>query len=232
MKKECANCLRRFEAVRKDAVTCSPACRKARERRLRAQTPPLPEGTFDLLLVDLPLAWRAYSPKGEGRSPQRHYHTMDIPALCRLGKQFERLVAKNAIAAFWLYGPRQFDVPAVAQAFGFSKYSSDLLANFDWIKLDREGRPRIVKGKTTRKGRESVASFKRGRGLKIVDHKVSQVIFAPVGQHSVKPQQVHERLEQLYGDVRRLELFARRERPGWTPWGNQVEAAGVIDDPH
>jgi protein-arginine kinase activator protein McsA len=34
----CANCRRTFEAVRRNAVTCSPACRKARERKLRAQT--------------------------------------------------------------------------------------------------------------------------------------------------------------------------------------------------
>jgi N6-adenosine-specific RNA methylase IME4 len=62
------------------------------------------------------------------------------------------------------------------------------------------------------------------QGLKIVDHNVRQVIFAPRGKrHSEKPQQVHEGLERLYGDVRRLELFGRRERPGWKVWGNQVE---------
>jgi len=219
------NCGKTFLAVRRDAVSCSAACRKARERKLRKQTPPLPEGVFDLLLVDLPLAWRGFSGKGEGRSPQRHYDTMDIPALCRLGKQVERLVAKNAIAAFWLYGPRLFEVQPVAQAFGFTQYSSDPFGLFDWIKLDKDGRPRIVNGKTTRKGRETVLSFKRGKGLKIVDHSVRQVIFGPVGKHSEKPQQVHEGLERLYGDVRRLELFARRTRPGWTVWGNQVDAA-------
>jgi len=80
-KLKCAYCRETFKAVRRDAVTCSPTCRKARERKLRAQTPPLPEGTFDLLLIDLPLAYQAYSKKGEGRSPQHHYDTMDIPAL-------------------------------------------------------------------------------------------------------------------------------------------------------
>ena len=53
---------------------------------------------------------------------------------------------------------------------------------------------------------------------------VRQVIFAPRGkQHSEKPQQIHEALERLYGpDLRRLELFGHRARPGWTVWGNQV----------
>jgi N6-adenosine-specific RNA methylase IME4 len=29
-------------------------------------------------------------------------------------------------------------------------------------------------------------------------------------------------LERLYGEVRRLDLFARRPRPGWTVWGAEV----------
>jgi hypothetical protein len=62
--------------------------------------------TFDLLLVDLPLAWRGFSRKGEGRSPQRHYDTMDIPALCRLGEKVASLKADGAVAASWVYGPR------------------------------------------------------------------------------------------------------------------------------
>jgi N6-adenosine-specific RNA methylase IME4 len=38
----------------------------------------------------------------------------------------------------------------------------------------------------------------------------------------VKPDEAYQALGRLYGDVRRLELFARRKRPGWTVWGNEV----------
>ena len=218
----CANCRKIFEAIRGDAVTCSPACRKARERRLRTQTPSLPTGTFDLLLVDLPLAWHGFSAKGERRSPQRHYDTMDIPALCRLGQKVKPLVTNDAVAAFWVYGPRLFDLPTVMKAFGF-EYSGEGFECFDWIKVTNDGRPRMVNGKITRKGKETVLLTKRGKGLKIVDHSVRQVIFATLGKlHSEKPQQVYEGLERLYGNVRRLELFARRERAGWTTWGNDI----------
>ena len=226
-KLRCAHCRKIFEAVRRDAITCSSACRVARDRRLRAITPPLPNlppESVDLLLVDLPLAWDAYSPKGEGRSPQHHYDTMDRPALCRLGERFEKLMAKHAAAAAWVYGPRQWDLPVIMKAFGFDEYSGEGLDEFDWIKVDKKGRPRIVNGKTTRKGKESVTLWKRGNGLRIASHKVRQVIFARVEKHSRKPQQIHEALERLYGpQVRRLELLGRRTRPGWTVWGNQVE---------
>ena len=54
---------------------------------MQAQTPPFPTGRFDLFVVDLPLSWRGYSPKGEGRSPQAHYATQDVPALIHLLQQ-------------------------------------------------------------------------------------------------------------------------------------------------
>jgi hypothetical protein len=116
----------------------------------------LPEGTFDLLLLDLPLDWRGYSRKGEGRSPQRHYDTMDVPALCRLGEKVASLMAKNPAAASWVYGPRLFPaLPTVMEAFGF-EYRAEGFDGFDWIKLDNSGRPAMGNGKTTRKGKETV----------------------------------------------------------------------------
>jgi N6-adenosine-specific RNA methylase IME4 len=75
----------------------------------------------------------------------------------------------------------------------------------------------------------------RGAGLRILDHGVRQnidteeeeellplTIEAPRRGNSVKPDEAYQALERLYGDVRRLELFARRKRPGWTVWGNEV----------
>ena len=41
-------------------------------------------------------------------------------------------------------------------------------------------------------------------------------------QHSRKPDSLHDVAETMPGP--RLELFARRARPGWTVWGNEVEA--------
>jgi N6-adenosine-specific RNA methylase IME4 len=42
--------------------------------------------------------------------------------------------------------------------------------------------------------------------------------------HSRKPDEAYVALERLYGDVRRLELFSRRARAGWTRWGNELLA--------
>jgi N6-adenosine-specific RNA methylase IME4 len=45
---------------------------------------------------------------------------------------------------------------------------------------------------------------------------------SPRLEHSRKPDNVFEALERLFGPVRRLELFARRSRPGWEVWGNEI----------
>jgi N6-adenosine-specific RNA methylase IME4 len=54
---------------------------------------------------------------------------------------------------------------------------------------------------------------------------VHQVVMAPVGEHSVKPAEVHERIERLLAGPY-LELFARKDRPGWLTWGNEIVRAG------
>lgn len=66
-----------------------------------------------------------------------------------------------------------------------------------------------------------------GGGLPVRDHAVPRLIVSPVGRHSQKPEEARLRLERLFGDVNRVELFARSRRPNWDAWGNEVE--GSID---
>src|SRR5690242_7085833 len=103
MRMLCPVCQKSFVPTRRDAVTCSGRCRVARQRELRANTPPWPEGTFDLVVVDLPLRWVGWSPRGEGRSPQSHYPTMDVPALIRMKPMLDAVMAKNCVGCFWVY---------------------------------------------------------------------------------------------------------------------------------
>jgi N6-adenosine-specific RNA methylase IME4 len=50
---------------------------------------------------------------------------------------------------------------------------------------------------------------------------VRQLIIAPRREHSRKPDEIHQRIEQLVAGPY-LELFARRHVTGWTVWGDQV----------
>jgi N6-adenosine-specific RNA methylase IME4 len=185
---------------------------------MQALTPPWPQGPFDLVVVDLPLAWRGYSAKGEGRSPQAHYETLDIPALIQLlTPLFEAVMARDSVTCWWVYGPRLPESLRVLETCGWI-YTTELLV---WEK------PGFGTGKTTRKVFETAWGAKRGKGIPIRDHGVSQKIVAPRGEHSAKPEASYHALERLYGDVRRLDLFGRTPRPGWVRWGNETLPAAA-----
>lgn len=69
-------------------------------------------------------------------------------------------------------------------------------------------------------GRRGTKSFEHARG-----HKVSQVVYAPRGEHSEKPEAVQDKIEYMYPEVLpRLEMFARRKRSGWDIFGNEVKS--------
>jgi N6-adenosine-specific RNA methylase IME4 len=61
----------------------------------------------------------------------------------------------------------------------------------------------------------------------IKSKSVRNLIWAPVREHSRKPDQMHADVEALF-DGPYLELFAREARPGWTVWGNQADKFSVI----
>lgn len=64
----------------------------------------------------------------------------------------------------------------------------------------------------------------RGRPFKLLTEKEPQVILAPRGKHSEKPEKVRESIKRLYGKKKCIELFARRRVYGWDAWGDEVES--------
>jgi N6-adenosine-specific RNA methylase IME4 len=54
---------------------------------------------------------------------------------------------------------------------------------------------------------------------------VRQLMVAPLMEHSRKPDEWLERIERLV-EGPYLELNARRRRPGWTAWGDELEWEG------
>jgi N6-adenosine-specific RNA methylase IME4 len=178
----------------------------------------LPSGPFDLLYVDFPLHWQAWSSKGDGRSPQRKYRCPPMPELLDIAKALRDIAAPNSVMASWVYGPRLPDNLRLIEAAGFVYRSS----GFVWLKTDAAGKPLMGCGFGTRKETECLWIASRGKGLKRRDMGVRELIQAPRQRHSTKPDEAAHRLERLYGEVRRLEMFARKHRPGWESYGDEL----------
>lgn len=90
-------------------------------------------------------------------------------------------------------------------------------------------RVRIGMGRTVRLAHEVCLVLTRGRP-KVHNRSVSSVIFAPRIEHSRKPEELQTKAELIAGpDVPRIELFARRQRDGWTCVGDQLTAAQAAE---
>jgi N6-adenosine-specific RNA methylase IME4 len=55
------------------------------------------------------------------------------------------------------------------------------------------------------------------------------IIKAPRGRHSEKPEIFAKHIERLFPNVPKLEMFARKARPGWDVWGNEVPSVQAAE---
>lgn len=92
---------------------------------------------------------------------------------------------------------------------------------FVWVK-NRNGVWFKGMGNYTRANAEFVLLGTIGKIPARVSKSVSQIVCCPRMEHSRKPDQVLDRVAELYGDVPRIELFARRQYPGWDAWGKEL----------
>jgi len=56
----------------------------------------------------------------------------------------------------------------------------------------------------------------------VKNKKVRALIESERQHHSKKPDEVRVRIVELFGDISRIELFARQRTDGWDVWGNEV----------
>jgi N6-adenosine-specific RNA methylase IME4 len=62
----------------------------------------------------------------------------------------------------------------------------------------------------------------KGKGLKVLNHSISQLMFSPRTTHSTKPDEARYKIEAVFGRPRRVELFGRKKAPGWCVVGNEI----------
>ena len=59
--------------------------------------------------------------------------------------------------------------------------------------------------------------------LKKANKRIDSTWFQqPRLKHSKKPDFFQNMIVEVFGDLPRIELFARQETPGWDVWGNEV----------
>jgi N6-adenosine-specific RNA methylase IME4 len=170
---------------------------------------------YGVILADPPWHFETYSELGGERSAGRHYATDTGGDMFSL--PVEVLAAPDCALLLWATWPNLAQALALIEAWGFT-YKT---LGFDWMKLNRSGEGLFMgAGYFSRSNSEPCLLATRG-APKRIDAGVLSAVLAPVGEHSVKPDCVQERIERLFAGPY-LELYARRVRPGWTAWGNEI----------
>jgi N6-adenosine-specific RNA methylase IME4 len=177
---------------------------------------------FPVIYADPPWEFQVYSGKGKQRSAERYYDTSSLDGIKAI--PVAPLAADDCALFLWAVCPEQPGAVAVMQAWGFEYKTVAFFwvkttKNAERIELDGDGLHWGM-GYWTRANIEPVLLGTKGSPQRM-DKDVHQVVIAPVGEHSEKPEEVRRRIERLLlGPY--LELFARRQAPGWTVWGNEI----------
>lgn len=198
----------------------------------------LPGGPFEgfvrngyrVLLADPPWRYLVRSPKGMGKSPDRHYSTMTIQELCDM--PVRDLAAKDCVLFMWVIDSHVMLAKQVVEAWGF-KFKT---VGFYWAKTNADGSFWMNTGHWTRANLEHAYECYFGETEQEVERcflntvgapnrvgkGVRRLIVAPRREHSRKPDEIYTQIEALV-DGPYLELFGRQERNGWSTHGNELD---------
>ena len=182
---------------------------------------------FDVILADPPWHFQNYAADEPGmlhdrsRGANRYYPTMTTADICAMQVPAD----DNAVLFMWSCWPMLLDAVDVVRAWGF-EYKT---IAWVWVKSQRSGFGFFTgMGYYTRSNSEPCLLATRGKVSKPVDRGVQALIYSPIRKHSQKPDEQYRKIERLYPGKRYLELFARRSRPGWSVWGNEVNSDIIV----
>tara|TARA_Y100000593_G_scaffold82742_1_gene155651 strand:+ start:393 stop:914 length:522 start_codon:yes stop_codon:yes gene_type:complete len=161
--------------------------------------------SYNAILIDPPWQFKNWSSKGEKKNAKRHYQTMSLAEL----RELELPAADNCALLMWIIDTHMLDALELIEAWGFT-YKT---VAFIWVK------PGIGLGYWSRKQAELCLLATKGKPKRLDGGGgVRQVIEAKRREHSRKPDDIYERIEQLVAGPY-LEMFARQSWPGWDAWG-------------
>jgi len=149
---------------------------------------------------------------------ERKYPTMKLQDIKDL--PVKNITEKDAVCFMWVTDSHLKEGIEVLESWGF-KYKT---IAFVWLKKYNTGTRVYNFAPWTLKSTEICLLGIKGRMSKYKTcNNIKQLVEAERTEHSKKPQEVMFRIEQLFGGLDKIELFAREKTEGWDVWGNEVE---------
>lgn len=184
---------------------------------------------YQVCLADPP--WHYYGDPNKMGAAGKEYSLMSIEDIQAI--PVKSLLAKNAAVFCWATCPRLDVAIETLKAWGLHYRG----VAYVWVKT-RKSDDAIIHGQGvpptfTKPTTELllVATTKpRGRPFKIHKMNQPQVVLAPRGRHSEKPEVFRHLIDELCGDVTKLEMFARKTEidEGWDYCGDEAPRQDLV----
>lgn len=183
---------------------------------------------YKIIYADPPWRYDSYSLNKGGAA--RHYNTMSNEEI--IAMPIDEIADENSVLIIWATFPKLQEALDVIKGWGF-KYKT---CAFVWIKTNKRTSVKQTSfvpqdsfdsfmgmGSYTRSNAEICLLGIKGKPKRL-SNKVRQIIYSPLQRHSEKPAETRERIVELFGDLPRIELFARESPEGWDVFGNEVKS--------
>ena len=175
---------------------------------------------YNIIYADPPWKYRDKRQNPDSDRPAKYggisYDVMDTKDICNL--PINRIADENCMLFMWVTFPNLQIGLDVIKAWGF-KYKT---CAFTWVKKTKNNKNHFGMGHYTRGNAELCLLGVQGK-LQRQNGSVRQIVESQVRGHSQNPSVIRDKITPLYGELPRIELFAREKVKGWDTWGKEIE---------
>lgn len=176
----------------------------------------LSRGKYRIIYADPAWVYQDKS-KSHGGGAESHYKCTPTGEMAK----WDIPAAADSVCLMWCTYPQLPEGVKLMAAWGF-KYKT---VAFTWVKKNKVSDSFFFgMGRHTRGNPEIVLLGTKGKGAQRISASIPNLQIHRIGRHSEKPAEIRKEIEKLYGDIPRIELFARQKSEGWDVWGNEVES--------
>lgn len=181
---------------------------------------PFPNKQYKVIYADPPWQYKDKKLQDNNRDPialNKYYKTMNTEEIKEL--PVKKLRDKDCACFLWVTDSHLDQGIEVLRAWGF-RY---VTIAFVWVKKNKDGSPYFNLAPWTLKSTEVCILGMHGHMRKYkIKNNVRSLTESERTIHSKKPDEIRTKIVELFGDVQKIELFAREQFEGWDAWGDQI----------
>ena len=172
---------------------------------------------YKIIYADPAWVYKDKSNAGK-RGADHKYKTTPTDEMGEIIKKID--VCKDSVCLMWCTYPQLPEGLKLMDLWGF-KFKT---VAFTWVKKNKVSDSFFMgMGHHTRGNPEIVLLGIKGKGVKRINAGIRNLQIHRLAEHSRKPNEIRKEIVKLYGDIPRIELFAREQLEGFDVWGDETK---------